>query len=82
MQYWADLGFTNIRSRRDGKLFVENQQPACIHHPTSGEPLFFNIAQTSVKPACSTPFQVTYGDGDDIEDRVVAEIIRAHWNST
>ena len=84
LQYWRDLGFTEVTITKDDTLAVANTQPACISGP-AGEHLFFNFAGLAVftpKQAGPWPFEVTYGDGQRIEDDIIQDIHAAQWRAS
>ena len=80
MQYWSDLGFTDIKFDKSGGMSVSNTQPACIRGP-AGEQNFFNIASMAAFRKEGALMTITYGNGEIIEDEVTADIVRAQWQA-
>lgn len=81
MQYWKDLGFTDVSFDKEGLLTVANTEPAFVKGP-HGEELFFNNAGLGGPTQPDTPFQVCYGNGETIEAEVADDVRDAMWKAT
>lgn len=81
---------------RNSNLRMWQLAPAVVHHPETGEPLFFNQIQLhhiacledevresllSLFPEEDLPRNVYYGDGSRIEDGLVREICDLYWQT-
>lgn len=82
-QHWLDLGFQEVSFATDGSLIVANTQPACIQQ-RNGTEVFFNMARIAAAgaPRDLLPFQVTYGNGQPIEQAILDDILQAQWRAT
>ena len=75
----------------DETLDYENTLPAVRPHPATGEPIWFNGIHTNhrdyfdlaphIDTSHGSPYDTTYGDGDEIDDATLAEIRADIWNS-
>lgn len=82
----------NVTWDPSGDLYLWQNRPACIHHPNTGNKIWFNQIGTlhasyykllpgfAELPDYKAPSNTYYGGGSDIEPAVLQHILATTWS--